>query len=108
MKMNPKKEKKKFNIGDSVGWISKDQKTNKIKIFFGEVVAVVPPEKDFREIEEELRSKFVFFAYWSGGTWRTEESYAVLTVTPGHLPRLYWPRVRALEKIKDKIDKKKN
>lgn len=97
MRMNPKKVKKKFHIGDSIGWISKNQTSVEIKK--GQIVAIVPPEKDFREIEEELSQKSVFLAYWSGGTWRKEESYAVMVTIHGHLPRLYWPRVDSLEKV---------
>jgi len=97
--MNPKKEVKKFAVGDKVGWISKFG--NRVEIKKGEVVAVVPPEKDFREVEKELSEKSFFLSYWSGGTWSKKESYAVITTEEGHLSRLYWPRVELLDKINE-------
>jgi len=95
--MNPKKVEKKFAVGDSVGWLSKSQ--TGVEILKGQVVAIIPPEKDFCKVEEELAGKGVFLPYWSGGTWRKKECYAVMIFAPGRVPRLHIPRVEALEKI---------
>jgi len=97
MRMNPKKPLKKFIVGDAVGWLSKEQ--TRVVILKGHVVAIIAPEKDFRKVEEELSRKSVFLPYWSGGTWRKRECYAVMVSEPGCLPQLHIPRVEALEKI---------
>jgi hypothetical protein len=82
----------KFKEGDKVKWRSSSKDKT------GEVVQVIPPEKDFRRVAHELAKQYNFRSMWGGGWPRDHQSYAVLVKTDGEKKDLlYWPRVSALE-----------
>jgi len=86
-----------FKIGDRVHWWSAAGGGRTTKN--GEIVAIVPPGKNFRLVEKELAKTHKFRSAYGGGNRRAHESFVVL-VPPakGNIPMLYWPRVSALRK----------
>jgi len=88
----------KIVVGDTVQWTSHSHSNSTTKK--GTVVAVVPPNTKFPDIETQLSTKYNFISRYGGGGPRTFESYAVL-VFDGRYNLLYWPKPSQLRKINE-------
>jgi hypothetical protein len=87
---------KKFKVGSKVAWRSQSSGTWKEK--HGEVFRVVAAGRDPLDGAELALITGVYSLPGGGfGRPRTEESYLVEVRERSKKPRLYWPRVSALE-----------
>ncbi len=89
-----------FKIGDRVRWSSQSSGSKTTKE--GEVVAVVPHLRELGDVQDQYlcsRPSNNITPVELSGLPRKGESYLVLVRIGNRKPRLYWPRVKGLEKI---------
>lgn len=92
----------KLKLYDTVKWTVETYGTEITR--YGDIVKIVPAGESFYITINELRNTYKFFVIYNGETPRDHESYAVLLREAYAMPRLYWPKVKLLRKVR--INKK--
>jgi len=88
----------KLKLYDTVRWTVEIYSTKITRC--GDIIKIVPAGESFYITVNELRDIHKFFAIYNGETPRDHESYAVLLREAYVMPRLYWPKVELLRKIR--------
>ncbi|MDY6957927.1 MAG: hypothetical protein SVK08_02100 [Halobacteriota archaeon] len=94
----------KYKIGSKVTWVSSSSGVGKRKT--GEVIHIVPPNKDPGSVVDDLMVKLGSRSAYGGGRSRDHESYLVLVPgkKKGHSPIIYWPKVKYIKEVPSGID----
>ena len=86
-----------MQAGSIVTWSSQSQGVTAKKL--GQIVAVIPPGINFwRAMKDDHAEYNIGPVKWPGGR-RNHESYAVAVADGDRKPKLYWPRVSALQEV---------